>query len=268
MRERRGWALAATGVMAVALAAGVRAPAAAWPGVGGYAAYCDSCNAPVANTWGVEWVNGRLWTLAQDGTLTRLSGSCTPDAIVSVQGFRGFATGLGWDSRRGAFLVVDALLDSIEVVDTRGVVLRTFATPGTGAVGAAYDPLRDAYWMTDFETRELYAIDAATGATVARFALENNRRVAGAAYDARHDAIVYHQRIAAAAGYIVSCATGAVLDSFPMPFTGINGWQDNALAADGTLWVDNFENDAVYCFDVAYTPVRRTTWGALKQRYR
>jgi len=154
------------------------------------------------------------------------------------------------------------------VIDTRGEVLRCFPTPGSGAVGAAYDPTRDAYWMTDFETRELYAIDATTGATIARFAIENNHRVAGAAYDARHDAIVYQQRISAAAGYIVSCTTGAVLDSFPMPFTGINGWQDNALDAEGRLWAVNNENDAVYCFGLAFTPVRRTTWGELKQRYR
>jgi len=66
----------------------------------------------------------------------------------------------------------------------------------------------------------------------------------------------------------VSCATGAVLDSFPMPFTGINGWQDNALAPDGALWVYNYEYDEIYCLDRALVPTRRTTWGALKLRYR
>ena len=44
----------------------------------------DSCADPVINTFGLEFRNDQLWTMTQDGTLTRLS-NCQPVQVISVQ---------------------------------------------------------------------------------------------------------------------------------------------------------------------------------------
>ena len=227
----------------------------------------DSCSDPVLNTFGLEFRNDQLWTMTQDGTLTRLS-NCLPVQVISVQGFRGVATGLGWDRQRDQFVVTDAKLEEIAVIDLRGNVVREFPAPGTGSIGAAYDPTRDAYWITDFETDSLYALDAMTGTRVATFHLEHSHRIAGAAYDATRDAILYQDRIAHGQCYTISCSSGAVLDSFPVPDTGLNGWEDNAIAPDGKLWIHNFEYQMSFAFGSATTPVIHESWGALKRRFR
>ena len=227
----------------------------------------DSCPDPVLNTFGIEFRHGQLWTMAQDGTLTRLS-NCQPVQVISVQGFRGVAAGLGWDARRDQFVVTDPKLEQIAVIDLQGNVVREFPAPGSGSIGAAYDSTRDAYWVTDFETRMLYALDAMTGARLATLPLDHAHRIAGAAYDYARDAILYQDRVGHGQCYTVSCVSGAVLDSFPIPDTGLNGWEDNALAPDGKLWIHNFENHMSFAFGGVTTPTVRMSWGALKQRYR
>ena len=263
--RRRGLALLAA--VLVFVLGNARAPGVAGRGFVVAGVYCDTCPDPVVNTFGVEFRNGELWTMSLDGTLTRLSG-CQPVQVLSVQGFRGVASGLGWDSRRDQFIVTDAEREEIAVIDLHGNVVREFPAPGTGSIGAVYDPTRDRYWVTDFETDSLYALDPITGVRDAVYYLTRHARVAGAAYDAAQDAIVYQTRVLATMGYAVSCATGAVIDSFPLPYTGFNGWEDNAIAPDGALWAHNFEHAATYCLDHQSVPVRHMTWGALKQRYR
>lgn len=227
----------------------------------------DSCADPVLNTFGIEFRYDQLWTMAQDGTLTRLE-NCQPVQVISVQGFRGVAAGLGWDRRRDQFVVPDPKLQEIAVIDLRGNVVREFPAPGTGSIGAAYDSTRDAYWVTDFETRMLYALDAMTGAPLVTLHLDHAHRIAGAAYDYARDAILYQDRVGHGQCYAVSCVTGAVLDSFPLPDTGLNGWEDNALAPDGKLWIHNFEYHTSFAFGGITTPAVRKSWGALKQRFR
>src|SRR5207249_2135101 len=108
--------LAAALVLALAALAGsARAPGASGRGWATFGAFCDSCPDPVVNTFGVEFRRGELWSLAQDGTLTRLS-ACQPVQVIAVQDFRGLASGLGWDSKRDQFVVADALLDTLYVV--------------------------------------------------------------------------------------------------------------------------------------------------------
>jgi hypothetical protein len=253
---------------AVTLAAGnVTLPRAADRGFGAAGIYCDSCPDPVVYVFGVEFRHNDLWAMGYDATLTRLS-NCQPVEVFSVQGFRGVASGLAWDRRRDLFVLADAKLDMLEVIDLHGNVLREFPTPGTGPIGVAYDSTRDVYWITDFETHSLDALDATTGTSIASFHLTRAVRIAGAAYDAVHDAIVYEDRILDAKGYLVSCTSGAVLDSFPLPFAGNNGWEDNTFAPNGSLWIHARDLGKTYCIDRSVTPTRRKTWGGLKLLYR
>ena len=228
---------------------------------------CDSCPDPNLRVFGVEFRQGDLWTVSVDGTLAHLS-SCQVTEFVSVQGFRGFATGLGYDSRRDLFVVADALLDTIDVVDLKGTVVRSYAAPGTGSIGAAYDARRDVYWITDFEEDSLFAVVPETGAVASRFALPAGFRVSGAAYDPVLDAIYYQSRVADPMCYMVSAANGALLGAFSLPYNGVNGWEDNALAPNGTLWIHHFELRSIYCVERLTTAARRTSWGALKALYR
>ena len=229
--------------------------------------YCGNCPDPVQRVFGVEFRHGDLWIVTIDGTLTHLS-SCQTIDVHNIQGFRGFATGLGYDSKRDQFVVTDAFNEEVQEVAPDGAVLKTFPAPGTGSIGAAYDSTRDVYWITDFETDSLYAIDPVTGASVHRFALPAGTRVSGAAYDAALDAIYYNDRVLDARCYYVSAQDAALLGSFAIPYTGFNGWDDNAFAPDGNLWAHNNENQGVYCIERSTTPTRASTWGALKLRYR
>jgi hypothetical protein len=266
-RRGRRVATAALALALVAIAGNAHVPAATGRGFGIETAFCDSCDDAVINTFGVEFRNGDLWTMAQDGTITRLD-HCTPVQVISVQGFRGFATGFGWDSKRDQFIVADAQLEEISVIDMRGDILREFPAPNTGAIGAAYDPTRDSYWITDYDVDSLYQVDPLTGARGAAFYLPRHSRVAGAAYDAQLDAIVYQTRTLPAMAYATSCVTGAIVDSFPIPYTGFNGWEDNAIGPNGSYWAHDYELQGTYCIERISTPVIRSTWGALKQRFR
>lgn len=267
MRAERRPLLAVLGLALVCVAGNAHVPAALGRGFGLSGVFCDSCPDPVLNTFGVEFRNGELWTMTPDGTLTRLSG-CVPVQVISVQGFRGVASGLGWDSKRDQFIVPDAKLEEIAVIDLRGTVLREFPAPGTGAIGSAYDPTRDSYWVTDFDTDSLYELDPLTGARRAVFYLPRHSRVAGAAYDASLDAILYETRTLPAMAYATSCVSGAIVDSFPLPYTGFNGWEDNTIGPNGAYWAHSHEYEATYCIERQSTPVRRSSWGALKQHYR
>jgi hypothetical protein len=263
---QRAAAVVCTAALA-ALAGSLDAPRAVGGGFGTAGVFCDSCPDPIVNVFGIEFRRGDFWTVGFDGTLTRLD-HCQPVEVVSVQGFRGVASSLCWDSRRDQFVVTDALLEEISVIDLRGNILRAFPAPGSGSIGAAYDSTRDVYWITDFETRSLYSLDPTTGAVINSFHLTRAVRIAGAAYDRAHDAIIYQDRIFDTKGYLVSCANGAAIDSFPLPYMGLNGWEDNALAPDGSLWIHEYEERKSYCIDRHTTPTRRKTWGALKRLYR
>src|SRR5437773_11459593 len=77
--------LVAAGIMALLLG-GLTSPASPARSFGAAGVFCDSCPDPLINTFGVEFRHGEMWTLAADGTLTRLDG-CVPSLSVSVQGF-------------------------------------------------------------------------------------------------------------------------------------------------------------------------------------
>lgn len=265
-----GVCLACAGLAGVAAGPAMPAPlrrAPAGPALLSPGAVLDSCFAPVNRTFGVEFRRDELWTSAYDGTLTRIE-NCVPVQVISVNGFRGLATGLGWDSRRDLFVVTDAELEIVYVVDLAGDVVRSYPAPGTGSIGAAYDSTRDVYWITDFETDSLYALNPLDGGRAAAFALPAGTRCSGAAYDPALDAIYYNDRVAVPMCYYVSASTGELLGQFELPYAALFTWQDNGLAADGTLWIHHFERDRIYGIERQVTEARRVTWGGLKLRYR
>src|SRR5262249_28328334 len=110
---------------------------------------------------------------------------------ISVQGFRGVATSLGYDSKRDQFIVPDAKLEQIQIIDLLGQVVRWFPAPGTGTTGATYDSTRDAIWITDFETDSLYCVSPLDGSRIAGYPLPEATYSAGAAYDRVLDAVYY-----------------------------------------------------------------------------
>ena len=56
--------------------------------------------------------------------------------------------GLGYDLKRDLFIVTDCKVDMIFKVDpANGNVIDSFSSPGSVPVGAAYDSIRDGYWI-------------------------------------------------------------------------------------------------------------------------
>ena len=89
---------------------------------------CGGCSDPLRETFGVEVKDGDLWLLSFDGTVVHLSG-CGVTETLSIEGFRGFATGLAWDNRRNVFAVTDAQFEKIDLVTPKGIVVGELDTP-------------------------------------------------------------------------------------------------------------------------------------------
>ena len=231
---------------------------------------CGGCSDPVRETFGVEVKDGDLWVLSFDGTMVHLSG-CGVTETLPIEGFRGFATGLAWDSRRGVFAVIDAQFLKIDLVTTKGIVVGELSARDTGFVGIAYDPRRDLYWLSNFYYDMIMSIDPSTGRFGPAFHVPEGRKIAGTGYDAEHDALIYNGRIEGRT-YIISASRGELLTSFALPVEPLdfNNGEDVGVAADGSVWIHMFEQRVTYCFRALSeaTPVVGTTWGRLKTIYR
>ena len=229
---------------------------------------CGYCSDPADGMFGVEFKGNELWVLQIAGTLYRLS-NCLRLETISIQGFRGAASGLAYDPVRDLFVVTDAELDQVCQVQLQGpaeaVVVNTWPSPSTGPVGAAYDSRRDLYWITDFESGMIQSINPKTGLPGPAFVAPAGSHIAGTAYDATHDVILYNGRFQGET-YMISAATGALLDSLAIPGADINS-EDLGLAPDGTLWIHQTGLRRVVCVDRS-TPVVHRTWGQLKASYR
>src|SRR2546426_4185866 len=194
---------------------------------------CGGCSDRELETFGVEVKDGDLWVLSFDGTLQHLSG-CGVTETISIEGFRGFATGLAWDSRRGVFAVTDAEFLKIDLVTTKGIVVGELSAPDSGFVGIAYDPGRDLYWLSNFYFDMIFSVDPNTGRFGPAFHVPEGSRIAGTGYDAGNDALIYNGRNEERT-YIISASRGELLTSFALPFDPfLSNGEDVGVAADGS----------------------------------
>ncbi len=229
---------------------------------------CGACSDPASGMFGVEFRQGELWVLQISGTLYRMS-NCHAIETIAIQGFRGAASGLAYDSKRDLFVVTDAVLDQIDQVrlagKAEGLIVHSWPSPSSGPVGVAYDSTRDIYWITDFEARMIQSFDPNTGLPGVAFSPAAGSNLGGTAYDAVHDMILYNGRFQGTT-YMISAATGALLDSLPIPGGDINS-EDIGLAPDGAMWIHQTNLQRVVCVDRS-TSVTPKTWGQLKALYR
>ena len=205
---------------------------------------------------GLAFRDGFLWGINRDATLFQMDKES--GLVVSVLGLSGAGdstSGLAWDSRRERFVVTDALNDEILLVDPFGSLLSSYPSPGIGPLGAAYDPVRDGYWITDWEEGRLYLIDPDTGAErrsldVSGFA----SRLSGTGYDSVNDVLVFNDRQNAIV-HLISAKDGSPIDEFPLPNPAINNGQGVAVdPGDLTGYVSHFEDETIYEIDLGLEP--------------
>jgi hypothetical protein len=240
----------------------------------------DSCTDVMNDLYGIEFRHGEMWVLGYEGTLTRVDDQCRPVQILSINGFLGEATGMGYDSKRDLFVVTDGSILTRKILCVSpedGSVVRALPLP-TGVIfedmvltgiilGAAYDSTRDVYWMVNSDS--LYAVHPVTGDRVATYPLPFRSFSAGCAYDAANDAIYYTNRLQFPFCIYISAKDASLLGQFDLPYGALfDNWHDNAFAPDGTLWIQHGIRGKSYAIERSVTAVRHATWSQLKLRFR
>ena len=227
---------------------------------------CGQCVAPYA-ILGVDFKGDDLWGITAGGLLYHFV-NCNVVETVQTQ-VPASAYGLGYDSSRTLWIITSPTADRVYQVDLAGAVVNSWATPGPGPVGAAYDPGRDLYWMSDFALGQIYSIDPSTGLPGAVINAPAGTRIAGTGYNAGADVLFYNGRNEAMS-YCVSAASGQLLFSFPVPQGGGNNGQGAGCdPATGNGWLAHFEQPFLYCVESCGgpTPVAPATWGTIKSLY-
>ncbi len=174
-------------------------------------------------------------------------------ATISLSGApSGFSPfGLGYDVRRNSFVLCDASAKAIVRADLSGKVTTFASYSPNRCVGAAYDPSRDAYWMTMLSPYQLLLYDARSLTSVLKtidLVAMGATRPAGTAYDPVND-VVYTNSRDKKAGYAFDATTGALLHSWPLVHRGLNNGQ-------GAVWWDRWQSAVVSdyeTFDVTFT---------------
>jgi hypothetical protein len=226
---------------------------------------CGFCASPGIEDFGVTFKNGELWVVNQGGTLYHLQG-CLAVESISI---RVLPAGLGYDSSRGLFIVTDASVDVVHQIDLSGTIVNTWPSPADGPVGAAYDPTRDLYWISDYLGNAITSMNPNTGLPGPTLPVPAGTRIAGTGYDATRDAILYNGRDQGMT-YWMSAANGSLLGAFPNPGgPGLNNGQGAGIALDGNGWVSHYEQPAMYCLE-GFGPVavEDASWGRIKAEYR
>lgn len=226
---------------------------------------CGSCPDPDSGMWGVTFKDGDMWVIESGyGTIYRLF-SCAVASSIST-GTRNL-TGLGYDSLRELFIVTDASFDVVHQVDMTGALVNSWPAPGAGPVGAAYDPTRDVYWISDWESDEIFAVDPNTGLAVATYGVPEGTRIAGTGYDIGQDAILYNGRDEDWT-YWISASTGALFAKFPNPGGGgFNNGNGAAIDPSGNGWVSHYEQPAIFCIGGFPVMIENSSWGSIKALY-
>ncbi|MBN2490837.1 MAG: hypothetical protein JXQ29_08315 [Planctomycetes bacterium] len=202
--------------------------------------------------YGLTVVGDTFYAVAQPNVL-EFDRQGSVKSTISLSGApAGFSPfGLGYDHSRNSFILCDATFKGIVLADPSGKV-STFASYSPNrAVGAAYDSVRDGYWLTMLSPYQLLLYDAKNLPSVLMtidLVAVGATRVAGAAYDPIND-IVYTNSRDKKAGYAFSAATGALLYSWPLVHQGTNNGQ-------GAAWWDRWQSAVVAdyeTFDVTFT---------------
>lgn len=201
---------------------------------------------------GLAFRDNNLWGISRDATLLEMdpnSGFVVSARAVGGAGNTNF--GLAWDSARLLFVVTDALNDVIHKVDDGGAIVQTLPAPGIGPLGAAYDPVRDGYWISDWEEERIYLVDPDTGAERRSIDVSSfTSRLAGTGYDARNDVLLFNDRISATT-HLISAKTGARIADFPTPSPSLNNGQGAAIRPDDlTGYISHFEDQTIYQIDL------------------
>ncbi len=228
---------------------------------------CGTCPRP-GFSLGLDFQGTDMITL--DNSVIYILQSCTVVGQVQITPAPQYGFEIGWDSSRDLYVICDPSADRVHQINTSGVVVATFPSPGPGPVGIAYDPSRDVYWVTDWETNRIMSMDAATGTPGQAWPAPQGSRIAGTGYDPEHDALVYHGRDQGL-GYWISAADGHFITSYVVPNAGQNN--GNGVGVDPTTlnaWLVNYESTDLYCVEGLGSPTATEplTWGHLKSLYR
>ncbi len=142
---------------------------------------------------------------------------------------------LGYDGKRELLLTTNATLDQIRTYRLGNPLpLSSVASPGSGPVGIAWDPIRDEYAVCDWLTDRLDVLDPRSFQVKRSFPLSATiSRVAGVGYDCATDSYLVNgrdqNRMVA-----VDPVSGAIQGSWPTPAG--NGGQGIAASRHGGAW--------------------------------
>lgn len=162
--------------------------------------------------------------------------------------------GLAWDDQREIFVTSDPSADVLQGWSRAGAPLFSYAFPGTGLVGVGWDCMRDVYWVCDWTTEQVYAVNPATGAIGFGFgvAFSGCTRVAGLAFDPVADVIYVGGRDTNRI-YGFNPATGGLVCSFAAQ-DGSNNPQGCAMSMRGGVWHSSWNSSRLYELE-SCTPV-------------
>ncbi|MHC4824853.1 MAG: YncE family protein [Planctomycetota bacterium] len=154
--------------------------------------------------------------------------------------------GLGYDSTRGLYVTTHAGTDIVNTFNGSGTLLNSWSAPGPGPVGAAYDSLRDVYWVCDWQLNTVTAVDPVTGAagTTLDLAAVGCTRPAGVAYDSDNDQVICGGRDQSSI-FVLDAATGSLVRSFGAQDGG-NNCQGLADSSSNNIWHTSWNSGTVF----------------------
>lgn len=162
--------------------------------------------------------------------------------------------GLAWDDKRELAVTCNAGTDVITTYTRTGALVSSWSYPGTGHVGLAWDCRRDVYWVVDWSTNSLKAINSTTGAvgTTWSTAAVGCTRGAGVGYDANTDTLYVGGRDQNMI-FGVNAATGALVCSFAA-VDGANNPQGVAMSPRGGVWHSSWNSNALNELEGCFRP--------------
>jgi|FLOH01.1.fsa_nt_gi hypothetical protein len=163
--------------------------------------------------------------------------------------------GLGFDTTRNLYVTTNASSDTVSTYSLGGTLLNNWPAPGSGPVGAAYDPGRDAYWITDWSGNFVASMDATSGAVLTSWDLAGfgATRSAGVSFNAANDQVIVGSRDTGAV-YVLDAATGSLVRTFAGQDFGSNDPHGMGNSSSGNVWQTVASGGNVYELDLDNGP--------------